>query len=135
MAGWAKRCTGWPLSSASSGVDVDHAVAPALGGVGAPGVQLVVIHQHQRARTGQVLAAAVRALHAPLDRADAEGVGMRREGVVDDLGAVQLDAGAVRHTPDSARSRGESKASGTPLGRGSEHMVAHGSGARRQSRP
>ena len=80
------------------GVDVDHAVAPAALGLGAAGVQLVGIHQHQRVGRREVLAAAIaEALDARFDRAQAEGfVRVRLEGMAHDVRAVQLDARAMR---------------------------------------
>jgi len=61
-------------------------------GLGAAGVQLVRVHQHDGTGRRQVLAAAVaEALHPGLDRAQPERlVGMRLEGVAHDMGAVQL---------------------------------------------
>ena len=84
------------------GFDVDHAIAPALGRHRVAGVQHVGIHQHQRIGRGEMVAAAVaEALHARFDRAQAVGfVGVRVERVADDVGAIELDAGAMGDLPE-----------------------------------
>ena len=84
------------------GVDVRHAIAPTAFGFGTPGVQHIGVHHHQRIRWRQVLAAAItEPLHAGFDRAQAIGfVGMRLEGVADDVRAVQLDPVAVCWPPE-----------------------------------
>ena len=99
-------------------LQVDHAVAPALTGVGAAGVQFVLVHEHHRAGASQVLAALVaEAFDAPFHRADAKRVvGVRRKGMVHDFGPVQLDAAAVRHAPVQCAVTRRLEYFGHPLG-------------------
>ena len=79
-------------------VEINHPIAPAVGGFRLAGVQLIGVHGDDRVDRSHVLAAPIaKTLGAELDRADTKGfMGVRFKGVAGDMGMVQLNAGQLR---------------------------------------
>ena len=71
-------------------VEINHPIAPAVGGFRLAGVQLIGVHGDDRVDRSHVLAAPIaKTLGAELDRADTKGfMGVRFKGVAGDMGMI-----------------------------------------------
>ena len=87
------------------GIDVDHAIAPTVLGLGAAGVQFVRVHRHDRIRGRQMIGAKVaESFDTRFDDAEAERVvRMRLERMTNDVGTIKFDAPAQRRAPELCR--------------------------------
>lgn len=124
---WRERWGSWRVTSwnhqwrigdllQKRGVEINHPVAPAVGGFSLAGVQLIGIHGHDGMGRCHVLGATIaKTLGAGFDRANAKRfVGMRLKRVTRDMRMIQLNARYLRQMAKRALSFSSINCSGTP---------------------